>query len=124
MNSGSINNSNNKLPHLAANAPLERVAASRTLSESEKVQEASRQFESMLLRQILGDAQKPVTKQKSNSVSDSIYKDMVTSQFADSISSSGGIGLATSLNKQLSHSLKPTSNEGDVKNEPVRTYDR
>jgi flagellar biosynthesis/type III secretory pathway chaperone len=52
------------LPHTvsAASLPLEQLAKNPKLSESEKIAELSRQFEAVLLRQILGEAQKSVIR--------------------------------------------------------------
>ncbi len=83
--------------------PLEQIAGNKTLSKSEKLGEVSRQFESMLLRQILSSARKTVIKSNvvEDSLSSGIYQDMVTDQLADSISRSGGFGLARGLMTQL-----------------------
>lgn len=92
----------------AASEPsLEKLAGSKTLSEAEKVSAVSRQFESVLLRQILGQARKTVftSKLTDNSVSTGIYRDMVTEQLAESISKSGDFGLANSLETQLQRQL-------------------
>jgi len=87
----------------AEDISLENLAANKSLSEAEKITEVSRQFEAVLLRQILGQARKPVFKSKLNddSMSAGIYHDMVTSQLADGISKSGGFGIARSLQSQL-----------------------
>lgn len=87
--------------------PIEQLAGNKTLSQSEKVTEASRQFEAVLLRQILGSARKTVFKSKTceDSMTSGIYQDLVTGQLADSISRSGGFGLARSFQSQLQHQL-------------------
>lgn len=87
---------------------MERLAASGKVTEEEKVGEVSRQFEALLLRQILGEAQKTVFHSKINSESTagSIYQDMITNQLADNISKSGAFGLARILQHQLAHELK------------------
>lgn len=93
-------------PHVkAADLPLDRLAASTQVSEADKLGEVSRQFEAVLLRQILSSAQKPLLDAKAGSPSATagIYQDMITTQLADKISHSGGIGLATSLAQQLGH---------------------
>ena len=43
----------------AANLPLDQLANNARLSEAQKVAEAGRQFEAVLLRQILGEGMKP-----------------------------------------------------------------
>jgi Rod binding domain-containing protein len=87
----------------AGNLPLEKLAGNQSLSEKEKLAEVSRQFESVLLRQILGAARKTIFKSKFNeeSMASGIYHDMTTIQLADAISRSGSLGLARSLEAQL-----------------------
>ncbi len=97
-------------PKLATDVPIERLTGNTHLSEAGKLAEVSRQFEAVLLRQILGDAQKKVftSTMNSESVASGVYRDMVTDQIADSISRSGAFGLAASLNQQLQHNHKTT----------------
>jgi Rod binding domain-containing protein len=96
-------------PIRATDLPLEKLAANTRIGESEKLTEVSRQFEALLLRQILSEAHK--TMFASNLMSDSavsgIYQDMITSQLADQISRSGSLGLAGNLEKQMRVQLKP-----------------
>jgi peptidoglycan hydrolase FlgJ len=93
----------------------EQLAGSKTLTEQEKIGEASRQFEAILLRQILQETQKPIVASKftDNSTAGGIYRDMVTNQLADSISKSGSFGLAKTFERQLSHPAQqvPTAPE-------------
>jgi flagellar protein FlgJ len=94
------------LPHSDARlqaGPIEELAGNKSLSEADKIKEASRQFEALILRQILGQARKTVFRSSVNqdSMSSSIYQDMVTNQLADAISQSGSFGLASSLQLQL-----------------------
>src|SRR6266545_2729460 len=100
----------------AADLPIERLAGNPRVTEAEKLAEVSRQFEAVLLRQILGDAQKKVFASSMNpeSVAGGVYQDMITNQLADSISRSGGFGLAGNLTQQLQHQLKtgPSSATG------------
>jgi Rod binding domain-containing protein len=90
-------------PANAADLPLESLAANKHLSKSEKIAQASRAFEAVLLRQILSESQKPVfpSKYVGNSTSDGIYRDEVVNQLADNISKSGTFGLAQSLTREL-----------------------
>jgi Rod binding domain-containing protein len=96
----------------AENLPLEKLVGNKSLSEKEKVAEVSRQFESVLLRQILGQARKTVFKSKFNedSMSSGIYQDMTTNQLADAISRNGSFGLARSLEAQLIRQTTNTTN--------------
>ena len=91
----------------ASDLPLDQLAQNPKLSEQQKVGEVSRQFEALLLRHILQDAQKTVisSHKGSDSSVNSIYQDLSTAQLADCISKSGGFGLARNLEKQLSRQL-------------------
>jgi Rod binding domain-containing protein len=97
----------------AADIPPERLAGNTALSESEKITEASRQFEAILLRQILSETQKTTipSKYADNSVASSIYRDMVTNQLAESISKSGSFGLAKTFERQLNHRSAPSTHD-------------
>ena len=98
----------------AADVPIEQLAHNCTLTEQQKVGEVSRQFEALLLRQILQETQKTVipSKYSDTSTTASIYHDMVTNQLADQISKSGTVGLAQSLERQLTRQLKLASTAG------------
>lgn len=102
---------NSHAHHPAVNAgndvPIERVAQDSHLSQEEKVGQLSGQFEALLLRQILQNARKPVIHSKFNAESapGAIYDDMVTNQLAQSISHTGALGLAETLQEQLSRQL-------------------
>jgi Rod binding domain-containing protein len=91
--------------------PVEKLASHKGLTEQEKIAEASRQFEAVLLRQILHDARKPVFKSTltEKSATNAIYDDLVTAQLADAISRGGEFGLARSLATQL----KPAESRSD-----------
>jgi Rod binding domain-containing protein len=89
----------------------ERLAKSTRLTEDQKIAEASRQFESILLKQILENSQKTVIKSKltEDSTASGIYHDMITTELADSISKSGTFGLTKTFEHQLNrpHSERP-----------------
>ena len=89
---------------------IEKLADNKMLSESEKVDVASQQFEALMLRQIISAARKPVFQSSliQPSASTSIYQDLVTHQLAESISKSGDFGLSQSLASRL----KPAEQEG------------
>ena len=90
-----------------ANLSLDRIAASTQVPESQKIAEASRAFEALLLRQILSESQRPVfgSKSSGNSTSEGIYRDLIVNQMADDISKSGGFGVGKSLARELQHQL-------------------
>jgi peptidoglycan hydrolase FlgJ len=95
----------------ASEMPFEQLAANKSVPEKEKVGEACRQFEAVLLRQIFQEARKTVITSKDNpgSSSSGIYDDMINNQLADSISRSGHFGLAKSLQSQLVRQVLPAS---------------
>ena len=83
----------------------ERLANNPKLTDKQKIAEASRQFEAILLKQVLESSQKTVIKSKltEESTASGIYHDMVTTQLADSISKSGKFGLSQTFEHQLDH---------------------
>jgi Rod binding domain-containing protein len=89
--------------------PLEKLATSKALTDQQKTSEMTRQFESVLLRQILNDAQKPAFKSKyaSSGVSAAIYQDQMVTQLADKISSARTLGLGKELEAQVSRQINP-----------------
>ena len=89
----------------AANLPLERLAANKQLPEAQKIAAVSQAFEAVLLRQILGESQRPVFPSKfiGNSTADGIYRDLAVDQLANSIAKSGSFGLAKSLTAEMQH---------------------
>jgi peptidoglycan hydrolase FlgJ len=91
----------------AADIPPEQLAGNSQLTEQDKIGEAARQFEAVLLRQILESSQKTVIKSgaSDDSTSSSIYHDLVVNQLADNISKSGTIGLAKTLQKEFTRQL-------------------
>lgn len=89
--------------------PLEMLAGNPNISDKEKIGEVARQFESVLLKQILSEARK---SESSGGVASGIYDDMVNTQLADSISRSGKFGLAASLKEQLTRQVLPQSGSG------------
>jgi Rod binding domain-containing protein len=107
----------------AADIAPEKLSGNSQLTDKEKMGEVARQFEAILLRQILESSQKPVIRSKftDQSTAASIYRDQVTSQLADSISKSGTLGLARTLEHQLTHQLRPASAGPDRKLEAQPT---
>jgi flagellar protein FlgJ len=101
-------------PQVKASAiPFDKLAANPNVSKEDKVKEACRQFEAILLRQILSEARKTVIPsfEKKDSNEKDIYNDMIDNQMADSISRSGSFGLARSLEKQLVRQVLPKAGE-------------
>ena len=95
----------------ASDVAPERLAGNPQLTEEQKVGEATRQFEAILLRQILASTQKAVIKSRftDDSTASGIYQDMITSQLADSISKSGSMGLAKTLEHEFTQQAHATA---------------
>jgi flagellar protein FlgJ len=91
-----------------SNIPVEELAGDKHLNEQQKIAEASRQFEAIMLRQILSESQKPVITSEftDNSTAAGIYQDYITNALADSMSKSGTLGLAKIFEQQLTHPAK------------------
>jgi len=108
--------------HVKASAlPFDQLAKNPKVPQQQKVEEACRQFEAVLLRKILGEARKSVlasTSGESSSIS-GIYDDMINNQMADNISRSGAFGLAKSLQTQLVHQVLPKSDAAAPKAAPT-----
>lgn len=94
----------------AQSAPLSDLNGLRgivndpSITERQKMAETSRQFEAIMLRQILNDAMKPTIKggvfDESGGAAN-IYRSMMTDVVSNAMAQGGGIGLATSLQAQL-----------------------
>ena len=93
------------------NIPVEDLMGNKHLTQNQKIAEASRQFEAIMLRQILSEAQKPVftSELTDNSTAAGIYRDLITNSLADSMSKSGTLGMAKIFEKQLSHPADQTA---------------
>jgi flagellar protein FlgJ len=101
----------------ASELPFDSIASNTKLSNADKISEASRQFEAVLLRQMLGEARKSMSGTaggEGESSTTSIYNDMVNDQLAESISRSGAFGLARSLQSQLVMQTLPKSEHPPV----------
>ena len=101
-----------------AGASIELQARKPNVSEAEKVADVSRKFEAVLLRQILNQALKPAipSEMTDDSAVGGMYQDMITSQLADAISQTGGLGLAKQLEAGLTRQFKPSIQEKKVEN--------
>jgi flagellar protein FlgJ len=87
--------------------PLDLLARDKALTPQQKVAEACRQFEALMIGEILRQTQKTVIPSEftDDSTAAGIYQDMVTKQLAESISRSGTLGLAQTLERQLTRQM-------------------
>lgn len=94
--------------------PIDRLSHDCALTGRQKVAEVAQKFEALLLRQILQETQKTVIPSEfaDDSTAAGIYHDLMTNQLADSISKSGTVGLAQTLQRQLTRQLCPASTAG------------
>ena len=99
-----------------ANISLDRLSEDRSIPEQTRLDEACRQFEAVLVRQILGDGQKSAvaSKMNLNSSGSSIYRDMVNANMADQMTRGGGIGLSRALSHELSRQRSAADETGDT----------
>lgn len=99
----------------AGELPLEQIARNPNISEADRAKEAARQFEAVLLRQILQTAHKTglegLTGESSGAKD--IYFDMMNYHLADTISKAGGLGLASALEVQLRQPASVPAPEGE-----------
>jgi Rod binding domain-containing protein len=106
-------------PRVNAGAlPLELLSRNEHVSDRDKTKEVARQFEAVLLRQILQSAHKTglegIGGDDEDSASKEIYFDMMNYHLADTLSRGGGLGLASALEAQLTRQTSPAP-EGDGK---------
>jgi Rod binding domain-containing protein len=90
--------------------PIEDLAGNKHLTRQQKIHEASRQFEAIMLQQILSEMQKPVITSEStdDSTAAGIYQDYTTNALAQSMSKTDSLGFARIFEQQLSpHTSKP-----------------
>lgn len=97
----------------ASELTLEQLSMSSTIDDAGKTKELSRQFEAILVRQILQNAYKTVIPSKFTSESSvtGIYQDMITFQTAESVTKSNSLGVAQSLENQLTNQLLTKSSK-------------
>ena len=94
-------------PVRADRLPLERLADNLNVSEGGKTREVARQFEAILLRQILQSMHQTAIKGALGeaSVSKDIYFDLMNEHLADTMTKGGGLGLASALQVQLQRQM-------------------
>jgi Rod binding domain-containing protein len=91
---------------------LMEMAHSKHASEQQKTAAVSQQFESVLVKQFLKEALKPMFKGVFNEDGNAhrMYRHFFTDAISESIASGGGFGVSTLLQQQLSQpNIKPSS---------------
>ena len=105
---------------------LMEMAHSRHASEQQKAAAVSGQFESLLVKQYLKQALKPMFKGifNENGGASGMYRHMFTDAMAESIAQGGGFGISSMLQMHLNKKvdaegaeLMENANESEIENE-------
>ncbi|MGB0372980.1 MAG: hypothetical protein ACPGN3_16745 [Opitutales bacterium] len=93
-------------------AEYQKLTFNASMSEEQKVAEAAKQFEGVMLRQYLKDALKPMveTELTKNSASSDIYRSYLIDIMAGSMAESGALGVSSTLQAGIQAS-KPEQSE-------------
>ena len=99
MEAGKISNNSVSLD----SSLLLEVVHSKNKTESEKTKFVTEQFESVLVKQFLNDALKPMFKGvfDENSEGHRLYRHFFTDALSESIAQGGGFGVSSILQQQL-----------------------
>ena len=92
--------------------PLDRLMQNPNVSQEQKLDAVGRHFEAIFVREILKHAQKTVISSSitHDTAASGIYKDMLQNMMADSISSSGALGIKQMVASELRR-LNPVATE-------------
>jgi len=98
---------------------LMEMVHSQKNSESEKTEFVSQQFESVLVKQFLNDALKPMFKGvfNENSEGHRLYRHFFTDALSESIAQGGGFGISSILQQQLS----PVGNHKEIETDTEKS---
>ena len=107
-----VNDLGNKYVGMDSSMLME-MAHSKHASENQKVAAVSQQFESVLVKQFLNDALKPMFKGVFNEESEGhrLYKHFFTDAISESIAKGGGFGISSILQEQLNSKLPSAPSE-------------
>ncbi len=91
---------------------LQELVKSKNASASQKNAVVSQQFESVMIKQFLNDALKPMFKGVFNEEGEGhrLYRHFFTDAISESIAKGGGFGISSILQQQLNSQL-PASSE-------------
>jgi Rod binding domain-containing protein len=98
-----VNDLGNKYVGMDSSMLME-MAHSKHASENQKVAAVSQQFESVLVKQFLKEALKPMFKGVFNEDGNAhrLYRHFFTDAISESVASGGGFGISNILQQQLS----------------------
>jgi Rod binding domain-containing protein len=102
-----------KSPAVPLHEDFTSLAGRSNVPAEQKETEACRQFEAVLVRQLLQDACKPVASKALGGAAAGMYHDLTVGQLADTISQSGNLGLARSFEVQLHRSASTSPHPHD-----------
>ena len=93
---------------------LMEMAHSKHATEEQKTAAVSQQFESVLVKQFLNEALKPMFQGVFNEDGNAhrLYRHFFTDAISESIASGGGFGISTLLQQQLSKPNEPQEATG------------
>jgi Rod binding domain-containing protein len=99
-----------------SNIPIEQLVGNKHLTQQQKIHEASREFEVIMLQQILSEMQKPVITSEftDDSTAGDIYQGYITNALAESMSKSGSFGFAKIFEQQLTPHASSVEHEADL----------
>lgn len=100
----------------ASNTPIEELAGNKHLTQQQKIHEASREFEVVMLQQILAETQKPVITSEltDDSTAGDIYQGYISNALAESMSKSGSFGFAKIFEQQLTPHTSGINHQTDA----------
>ena len=104
---------------VASELPLEHLVDNKSVSEADKAKEVARQFEAIMVRQILKSAQNTGVKGlfSDESASKDVYFDMMNYHMADAITRGGGVGMASAFEAQLRNQMSTSELDPTQDNE-------
>ena len=91
--------------------PIKKTGQPADMPKEAELKKACRDFEAIILQQLLSSMRKSIPKDGllGNSYSQDMYQSMYDEGLAKEMASSRGIGLADALFRQLSTASKPTT---------------
>ncbi|MBC7365856.1 MAG: rod-binding protein [Undibacterium sp.] len=98
-------------------APTRRTAAATEDAGAADRKKVSRQFEAILVRQLLGKTMSSMLG-SDESTAGSVYGDMLTDSMATQLSAGRGLGLGAMLERQLAPRTPSASASGALKSSP------